>query len=154
MMLFDFFIHRQFRSILPHDMFEKKMLKNDQHLARQIEKISELLAFITVYDPGTMIELNTWFEEISQLASNSSQPHVSTMAVAAARISEELILQETWEPVTHEISQADRVRQIQDHIKHRLVDILADMGANLTSPQNNQTTRTSAEIEQPVSSLG
>jgi hypothetical protein len=153
-MLFDFFIHRQSQSNLPHDLFEKKMLKNDKHLARQIEKISELLAFITVYDPGTMIELNTWFEEISNLASNSSQPQVSTMAVAAARISEELILQDSPTQETDDIPQADLVRQIQDHIQERLVEVLVDMGVNVTSPQSHQTTRTSSKTKRPVSSLG
>jgi ABC-type Fe3+/spermidine/putrescine transport system ATPase subunit len=134
MMLFDFFMSRPFKSILTHDFFEKDAMENETRLTRQIEKVSELLAFVVVYDSDNLIELNTWFEEISEIAVSHSQPHMRTMAMAAAKISEELILQGVSEMELDDRPQSEQVKQIQDYIRHRLNEILSEMNVRLSQP--------------------
>ena len=111
----------------PLNTIDKDIINTNNDLKQQIDKISELLAFVAVYDPDTMINLNTWFEKIGELAANQYKANISTMAVAAAQISEELILENPTDQVSDATNQPDLIEKMQSHIKDRLAQILATM---------------------------
>ncbi|MFA5864761.1 MAG: hypothetical protein WC975_08740 [Phycisphaerae bacterium] len=66
----------------------------ENRMDHQIESISELLAFVILYDPETLFDLQSWFAQIARLARETSQPEVSLVALAAAKVSEKIIASE------------------------------------------------------------
>jgi hypothetical protein len=119
-----FVLNKTIGATTPLHTIDQSIIDANNDLTQQIDKISELLAFVEVYDPDTMINLNTWFEKISQMTASQYKTDISTIAVAAAQISEELILQNAIEDASKTINQPDLIETTQKHIKERLAQIL------------------------------
>lgn len=66
----------------------------DKEIAQEIEKLSEALVLAEPSDRQALGELHTLFEQIGQWASESSQAQVAAAAAGAAKLLEDLILEE------------------------------------------------------------
>ena len=79
MILFDYFMNGPFkaRELLGHT---RHFSETNYRICLQISKVAELLAFVAVYDPHTMIELNKWFDQIVSLATEENQLQVAAIA--------------------------------------------------------------------------
>jgi hypothetical protein len=132
MILFDYFMNSPFKAceLMGRD---KHFSETNYKICLQIGKVAELLAFVAVYDPHTMIELNKWFEQIVELSSQEGQHQVAAIARAAANISEDLILTyAVYNDVESPIrSQVPGVNSLKNEISHRLADELNHLGVKI-----------------------
>jgi hypothetical protein len=120
-------INRPLKSITVHEiLFGEYSMESELRNRKQIEKISELLAFVMVYDRENLIALNTWFDEIRDLARKSSSNQMENMAWAAGKISEELILYDDSVFDLDGRPQSLQVKEIQKYIQNRLIEILSE----------------------------
>jgi hypothetical protein len=120
-------LNRPYKSITAHELIlGRDAMGNELRTSRQIDKISELLAFVAVYDRENLIALNTWFEEIREAAERSWSPQMKVMARAAGIISEELILQDETQTGFDERPQSLQVKEMQAFIQTRLSEILSE----------------------------
>jgi hypothetical protein len=121
------------RELVGHD---RHFSETNYRICLQIGKVAELLAFVAVYDPHTMIELNKWFDQIVPLATAEGQLQVAAIAKSAAHISEELILSQTFETTMRgrhlqKTDQAQKVSALKGEIVNRLADKLTQMGVKI-----------------------
>ena len=123
MILFDYFMNGPFKA--------RELVGQDRHFSEtnyriclQIGKVAELLAFVAVYDPHTMIELNKWFDQIVSLATEENQLQVAAIAKSAAYISEDLILSHAFTHIPmglnrqdKQTNQAQKVQRLKNEIE-------------------------------------
>jgi hypothetical protein len=137
MILFDYFMNGPFkaRELMGHD---RHFSETNYRICLQIGKVAELLAFVAVYDPHTMIELNKWFDQIVPLATSEGQLQVAAIAKSAAHVSEELIISQTFEDAmagrtlrTQKTDQAQKVSALKSEIVNRLADKLTQLGVKI-----------------------
>ena len=137
MILFDYFMNGPFKA--------RELVGQDRHFSEtnyriclQIGKVAELLAFVAVYDPHTMIELNKWFDQIVSLATEENQLQVAAIAKSAAYISEDLILSHAFTHIPmglnrqdKQTNQAQKVQRLKNEIVNRLADKITQLGVKI-----------------------
>jgi hypothetical protein len=155
MILFDYFMNGPFkaRELVGHD---RHFSETNYRICLQIGKVAELLAFVAVYDPHTMIELNKWFDQIVSLATAEGQLQVAAIAKSAAHVSEELILSQTFETAmrgrhSQKTDQAQKVSALKGEIVNRLADKLTQMGVKI--PDWPDQISVSSDMQSPAATI-
>lgn len=157
MILFDYFMNGPFkaREFMGQD---RLFSETNYRICLQIGKVAELLAFVAVYDPHTMIELNKWFDQIVPLATSEGQHQVAAIAKSAAQVSEELIISQAFEDAmagrtrrAQKTDQAQKVSALKNEIVNRLADKLTQSGVKI--PDWSEQVSPSSDTESIASTI-
>ncbi len=101
-------------------------------LRRQVEKVTEVLSFVASYDPEALIDLHEWFKQISDLARETSQPDVASVAAAASNVSERMIFSSEYNlgsiaTLPNQENGMPTEREIKEKIREDLLEELMDI---------------------------